>query len=245
MSGNGGWQKVTGGLPPRRELKPGTWAGEGFAPPTEPCPPNPIDALRQCLDAFQTRLADTIQIADTVPWTTPTVRTRYMTEHRQAIISTTAALNAVTNAAGLALQAAMTVGAVVPPLLELTAAGTFQVLYTLQPQQSQTIRIVSWGIDTPNTSPPNLLIRVQAATMAAVQPGGPDPFVSNSQVGAQQPTFAILQADQQLTIEVSMQDLTSPAVVNFGIVYWVFPVNKRIDSREGTRLRDGYGLDCR
>ena len=237
------------GLPPQacngKELPPGRWAGQGFSPPTEPCPPLPLDALKQCLNAIQTMLADTLQTADLVPWIHPTIRSRPMCEHVQAIISTTAALNPVTNAAGIALQAALTVGTFVPPLLEMTSPTDFRTLYTLMPQQSQTARIASWGIDTSNTVPANLIVRVQSANTAAATPSPPNPFLSSHEVAAHQPTFILLQPDQPLSIQVAMQDLTSPALVDFGIYYWLFPVNKRIDNREGIRLRDGYGVDCR
>jgi len=231
--------------PNGRGLPPGRYAGQGFSPPTEPCPPQPLDALKQCLNAFQTMLTDTLQVSDLAPWIHPTFRSRPMCDHVQGIISTTAALNAVTNAAGIALQAALTVGTFVPQLFEMASAADFQTIYTLQPQQSQTARIMSWGIDTSNTTPSNLIVRVRAATTAAATPAPPNPFLSTHVVAAHQPTFILLQADQELQIRVGMQDLTSPALVDFGICYWFFPVNKRVDNREGTRLRDGYGVDCR
>lgn len=240
------------GLPPQngrsqngQQPKPGRYEGYGFDAPTEPCPPLPQDALKQCLNAIQTMLADTIQSADLVPWIHPTIRSRPMCDHVQAIISTTAALNPVTNAAGLALQAALTVGTFVPQLFEMSTPTDFQTIYTLMPQQSQTARIASWGIDTSNTVPANLIVRVQSANTAAATPSPPNPFLSTHVVAAHQPTFILLQADQPLSIQVAMQNLTSPALVDFGICYWLFPVNKRVDNREGIRLRDGYGVDCR
>lgn len=221
------------------------FAGYGFDQARN-CPPTPVDELGRCVEAMKQIMADVIQMADIVPWIHPPFRSRFLCDPVTAVLSTTVGFNPATNAAGLALVAANTVPGVppfVPTLLEMPAAGTFLPLFSLNPPPSQPIRIKSWGISS-SGGPKSVLIRIKASTVGGA-PTPPDPLLSSHQVSQHQDTFVVLQPDQSLVVEVSLRDTTAPVLIDFGICYWIWQTNKRIDTREGMVLRDGYSLECR
>lgn len=226
---------------PRRK---GQWEGYGIQPMGPGCPPAPTDALEECIRAFTQIFEDVLQITDLAPWIHPPFRSRFVCEHRRVVLSTTAALNAATNAAGIALAAAQnTVVAGFVPLLEMTGAGDFQTIFTLNVPRSHAARVKSWGITVVNGAPQALTVNIRAGTTAG-PPGPPNAFISGAEVSEHQPTFFLMQAGQQLLVQGILANLLSPLLIDFGICYWFFPVTKRVDDRSGTRLRSGYGLDC-
>lgn len=197
---------------------------------------------------MQAVLKDTLQLTNFAPWIHPPVRGRSIGEFRRAILSTTAALDAGVNAAGLALQAALTIPGtptLIPPLLEMGAVGEFQTLYTLQNTINIATRVTTWGITINNAIPEGVLIRVNSGSMAGGPPSAPSPFLSSADYGGHQPVFLIIQGNQTLEIEVALRDVTaSPAVIDFGITGWSWPVRNREDGPEGLIPRSGYGLSC-
>lgn len=222
----------------------GQWEGYGIQPTHPGCPPAPTDALEECIRAFTQIFEDVLQISDLAPWIHPPFRSRFVCEHRRAVLSTDVALNAATNAAGIALAAAQnTVVAGFVPLLEMTTAGDFQTLFTLDVPRSNAIRVKSWGITVTNGAAEALTVNIRAGTTAG-PPGPPNAFISGAAVADHQPTFFLMQAGQQLRVQGILANLLSPLLIDFGICYWLFPVTKRVDDRNGTRLRSGYGLDC-
>jgi hypothetical protein len=211
------------------------------------CPPTPESALEECVRAAQHLLSDTIQRHEKVPWIEPPYRARFECKHVQGVLTTTAGVNGPTNAAGTLMIAANTVPgstSFTPVTLEMTAVDSYRPLFELEPQQGFMCRIKSWGITANVAGPKSVLIRLKAATVGGT-PTPPDPFLSNYQVPQHQDTFVILQPKQKLTVEVALRDVTAgPVLLDFGICYWFWPINKRTDQREGAILRSGYGVDC-
>jgi hypothetical protein len=212
------------------------------------CPPQPGDALEECIRAARYLLTDTTQRHEKVPWIEPPYLARWECKHTQSVISTTVALNAATNAAGLLMLAANTypgTPAYTPAILPMASTSDFQTVFTLEPQQGYMARIKSWGISAGPSGPKSIQVRVRGST-AGGTPTAPDPFLGSFQSAQQQDTFVILQSKQALSVEVALRDVAAgPVLVDFGICYWLWPVNKRTDTPDGAILRSGYGLDCK
>lgn len=227
--------------------EPVDYSGYGFPFPGVGCPPDPSKALEECVRAAQQVLGDTTQRHEKLPYIDPPYYARWECKHVQAVLSTTAAFNGATNAAGVLLQAAETVPGTppyTPPLLEMSDITDFQALFTLEPQFGFMARIKTWGIDANASGPKSIRVRLQGATAGSL-PTPPDPFLSSYPATEQQETFVILQSKQKLVVEVALRDETAgPVLIDFGICYWFWPVNKKTDSRDGTVLRSGYGTDC-
>jgi hypothetical protein len=158
-------------------------------------------------------------------------------------------VNAVTSTAGVALRDAnsITFNPALPTSVDnqqipvLGLITTSNRLFELKAQQSHAVRVKSWGITVGGMPNENLRLTVNAGTSSG-PPSPPDPYLSGHEVKNHQDTFFILQAGQSLVLEASMiNDELGPGLVDFGICYWTFPVSRRVDSREETRLRDGYG----
>jgi hypothetical protein len=220
-----------------------SYAGYGFDPGGHGCPPHPVEALVECLRAMQQVLEDTLQIADLASWIHPPFHAKWVNGRVRAVISTTVGLNAVTNAAGLALQAANS-SIVAVPIFEMTSATDGQAIFQVTPPRSHMARIASWGISVEGGPPELVQVRVKAPSQGGL-PTAPDPFLSSHESSQQQPTFLILQENQQLTIEVLLNVTTMPALINFGISYWQWPITRRTDTKEGASFRSGYGVECR
>lgn len=214
-------------------------AGSGGA-----CPPDPLQALRDCVEAGREVLAGTLQVHELAPWTEPGYRAKPVGKHARAIISTTVAFDAVTNAAGLALQAALS-SIVTVPLYEMANATDWQQIFSYQANQSQIAVFKTWGISVENHAPEAAQVRVDRGGSSGGPPDPPNPFLSGDAYPEHQPTHMILNGGQTLGISVINLDTTTPLLVQFGITGWEQPVTKRIDGKEGTRLKTGYGLDCR
>lgn len=240
--------------PPRRVRNPkglgahgDPYSGYGISTP-QPCPPTADEALAECLRALQQIFRDTLQISDLAPWIHPPFRARTICEFSRSILSTTLALNAGVNAAGLALQSALTVPGtppLVPPLLEMGAVGEFQTLFELKEPINTTTRVASWGITVNNVDPAAVLVKVNVSSTAGGPPSPPSPFLSSTEVAGHQPVFLLVPGNQVLKVEVALRDTTSsPAVIDFGICAWSWPVRNRDDSPEGVIPRSGYGMDC-
>ena len=230
------------------------YAKNGLAPPRLPqpilppdsgcAPPSPPDALVDCLRSMQSILGDTLQLTDFAPWIHPPYRSRYLCYDSRAVISTTVAYNAPTNAAGIVLAAANST--FVPcPLLEMRGASDWQTIFTFDVPESHIARFKSWGISNENGPPEQIDVSVMAGTVGG-EPEPPNPTISSYEVPNHQPTFFLVQDSQELQVRVVLRDPTQgPALVKFGVCLWTFPVTKRTDSREDARLRDvGFGLDC-
>lgn len=227
--------------------EPPPGAGYGLAPAQEPCPSgDPQFALKECIRAAQQLLEDTIQRAESVPWEHPPYRARWVCDFVQVVLAPTAALNPVGAAAGAAILAANTLAgppAYAPTLVPIPAAGSFQTIYQVSPPQGNMIRIASWGIDSGNVAPRFVAMGIQAATVGG-PPSPPNPFSGGAEAAEQEPTFALLQPDQNLRLTATLRDLNTAALLDIGVCYWIWPVNKRVDSRQGTILRSGYGTGC-
>jgi hypothetical protein len=212
------------------------------------CPPTPQESIAECLVALKQMLRDTLQISELAPWIHPPFRARSFCGFTSSILSTTAALDAGVNAAGVALQGALTVPgtpAFVPPLLEMSSVGDFQTIFELKQPINVVTRIMSWGTTVNNVLPEGVIYKVSAGSVAGGPPSPPSPRLSSADVAGHEPVFLILQGNQTLKIEVALRDTTlSPAVVDFGICAWSWPVRNREDSPEGVIPRSGYGLDC-
>ena len=212
------------------------------------CPPGPESAIQDCLRAAQGILEDTIQIHSAVPWAAPPFRARHRLEHIQTILSTDAGTDAGTNAGGVLMLAANTVAgtpAYAPTLQEMTSALGFLEIFRLEPPQGYMARIKTWGIGYGLAGPASTLLQLKASTVAAAAPPPPNPFVSSFQADLQEDTFVILHPGQKLVIEARLRDITAgPVMIDFGILYWTWPINKRTDSPEGAILRAGYKADC-
>ena len=243
---------VGGRRPPRRSRGLGqgndSYQGYGVPTPRAPCPPGPEQALVECVRAMQQILKDTLQMAQLAPWIHPPFRARSFCGFERVIVSTTAALNAGVNAAGLALQAALTVPGVppfVPRLEEMAVAGEFRTIFTLSNPQNVVTRVASWGVEVTNVNQQGVLLRVRAGSVAGGPPSPPSPLLSTADVEGHQPVFLVLQGNQVLQIQAALRDVTlSPAVVDFGVCAWSWPVRVRDDSPEGVIPRTGYGTDC-
>jgi hypothetical protein len=204
--------------------------------------------LRDCLVALQQLLRDTLQRSELAPWIHPPFRGRSVCEHQRSILSTTAALNAGVNAAGLALQNALTVSGTppeIPPLLEMGSVGDFQTLFELKNQINTVTRVSSWGITINNVDPAGVIVKVSMGSTHGGPPSPPNALLSSSDVAGHQPVFLVVMGNQPIKIEVALRDTTSsPAVIDFGICSWSWPVRNREDSPQGVIPRSGYGLDC-
>lgn len=224
------------------------YAGYGINLPGSQCPPRPEDALIECIRAMQQILKDTLQISDLAPWIHPPFRARSFSDFTRTIVSTTVALNAGVNAAGVALQAANTVPgapALVPALEEMSAAGEFQTIFEFSNPINVATRVSTWGITVNNVVPEGVLIKVSAGSVAGGPPSAPNPLLSSAEFSSHEPVFLLVQGKQTVQIQVALRDVTgSPAVIDFGITAWSWPVRNRDDSPEGLISRSGYGLDC-
>lgn len=215
----------------------------GYVPGMETCPPLPTQALEECLRSAVDLLEDTLQISDLAPWIHPPYRSAYYCKDVRAVVSTTAGVNAVTNASGIALAAANSTFVALTPL-EMESAAKPVTIFTLKTPTSSAIRVASWGIANLTGPPEQVEIRVKAATTYGT-PGPPNPGISGAQVSDHQPTFFLMQGGQDLEVQVRLRDVTQgPALLRFGICYWEYPISKRTDSRDKTRLRSGYGTGC-
>lgn len=215
----------------------------GYVPGMETCPPLPTQALEECLRSAVDLLEDTLQITDLAPWIHPPYRSTYYCKDARAVVSTTAGVNAVTNASGIALAAANSAFVTLTPL-EMESTTKPVTIFRLETPQATAIRVASWGITNLTGPPEQVEIRVRAATTYGT-PGPPNPGISGAQVSDHQPTFFIMQGGQDLEVQVRLRDVTQgPALLRFGICYWEYPISKRTDSRDKTRLRSGYGTGC-
>lgn len=217
--------------------------GYGFDNPMPNCAPSPQDALLSCIRAFQETIASTFQLADLAPWIHPTYRAVFNCEHVQFVIGPSSALDAAGNAAAVALAAAASGPGFTVNVLQMETAASFVDLFTLTPQQGNMIRIKSWGISPGNAGAKNLATKLLAATVGGT-PAPPNPFISGADVANHQDAFVLLNSTQTLKVQAQIRDLSSPTLVDFGICYWIWPINKRSDSKEGTLLRSGYKVDC-
>lgn len=230
----------------RRQQQPAPGAGYGLvAPPA--CPPSsPQQSLKECLRAGQQMLEDTIQLEERVPWTDPPFHARWVPDFAQIVLGPTAALNAVGNAAAAALVAANTLAgppAFAPTLVTFAAAGQFVDLFTITAPQGHMIRISSWGIDSGNLAPRFLATGIRASTVGGT-PTPPNPFLGSAESLEQEPTFILLYPGQEVTIRGTLRDTNTAALLGIGVHFWIWPVNKRVDSKKGAILRSGYGADC-
>lgn len=241
-------RKARGG----RGLGASDYAGYGISSSNPSCPPRPPlpeDALYECIQAMQQILKDTLQIAEPVPWVHPPFRARSICKHVRVILSVTAGVDAGVNAAGLALQAALTVPGTppkVPPLVEMASAGDYQVIFEYKAPTNITTRFASWGVTVENVAPEGVIFKVSGGTIAAGPPDAPDPLLSSSEAAGHQPLFVLIQGKQSFQVQAILRNiLSSPAVIDFGICGWNWPVRNDVDSPEGVIPRTGYGLDCR
>jgi len=219
------------------------FSGYGFPGTGPDCPPDPGDAIAECIRAAREILEGTLQLSEIAPWTTEPFRAHTENEHVQAVLSTTAALNPAINAAGIALQAANTVGANVPLLLEMSAVGEYVTLYELRPAQTFMARVKSWGLSAGLAGPKAVGVTLRGATVGGV-PTPPNQFLSSYPVNQHEPVFVLMQPDQTLAVRVRLEVLVSPVLLDFGICTYHWPVNKRKDTPKGAILRSGYGADC-
>ena len=147
----------------------GPYAGYGFPSINPACPPTAEESLADCIRAMQQILKDTLQIGELAPWIHPPYRARSFCDHRTAIVSTTVALNAGVNAAGVAIRDALAVPGTPPlitPLLEMSAAGDFQTIFELSNPVNIATRVSTWGITVSNVLPESVLIRVATGSVA-------------------------------------------------------------------------------
>jgi hypothetical protein len=222
-----------------------SYKGYGFDLPGPGCPPPPGDALEECVRAAQQVLANTHQRFQKMPWIDPSFRARPLQcDHRQVVLSTTVGFNAATNASGILLAAANTSPGFPVPLLEMDADNDGQPIFDVEPQQGYMIRVVSWGVSFGPSGPKSVTLRAKGSTVGGT-PNPPSAFVSGYQASSHQDAFFILQPKQKVTIEAVLNDPTAgPVLIDFAACFWLWPINKRMDSPEGTILRSGYGVDC-
>jgi hypothetical protein len=196
---------------------------------------------------MQQVLEDALQITDLAPWIHPPYRAHSFCEHTRSVLSVTAAVNPVANAAGIALQGAVSSPGYNVPLLEMTAANDFQVIYSLDVPYSSNARVKSWGITVGNGLPESVIVRVKAPGNTGGEPTPPNAFLSSHPSNEHSEVFLVGKGGQRIDIEVGIRDFANPTpfLLDFGICGWIFPIDKRVDSREGTRLRGGYGVDCK
>jgi hypothetical protein len=221
------------------------YKGYGFAPPGSGCPPSPGDALEECVRAAQQVLANTTQRYQKMPWIDPSFRARPLQcDHRQVVLSTSATFNAATNASGLLLQAANEAPGFDVALLEMDSGTDAQPIFSIEPQQGYMARIKSWGVSFGPSGPKAVTLRAKGSTVGG-SPNPPSPFVSGTPADQHQDAFFILQPKQTVTIEAVLNDPTAgPVLIDFAACFWLWPINKRMDSPEGSILRSGYGVDC-
>jgi hypothetical protein len=120
----------------------------------------------------------------------------------------------------------------------------WQTLLTIQAPRSHMVRVKCWGIDVLNGPPEALQVRVSTSSTGGA-PSPPDPSLSGHEHYRHQDTFLLLQGDQTAEIDVLLNDTTNPLALEIGVCYWIYPVTKRTDTREGTHFKGGYGTDCR
>lgn len=207
---------------------------------------DPASDMLRCVQAMQSLLSGTLQRTDLAPWIHPPFRSRFICDHVQAVLSVKAAFDAAANAAGIVIKAGADQLGVPPisvPLLEMSGAGDYQTLFEFSPTAAHVIRMKSWGISPGNAGVKNLVVRVEGGTIGGL-PSAPNPFISDAEVSSHQDVVFMIQPSQSVRVKVALRDLLSPTLLTFGFCYWIFPVTKRMDSREDTMLRDGYGVDC-
>ena len=165
------WDRAYGnrGQQPSRQQglgQPGSYAGYGLNQPRPQCAPTPEQALQDCIRAMQQLLEGSLQMSELAPWIHPPFRGRSLCSRQRSILSTTAGLNAGLNAAGVVLQAALTIPGTppyVPPLLEMDNIGEYQTILAYTSPQSAATRISSWGVEVTNVQPEGVLFRIQSA----------------------------------------------------------------------------------
>ena len=223
----------------------GKWAGYGLTPPA-PGQQDNLQAMQGCLQAISDMLGNQLQNTDLAPWIHPPYRGRRSCEYRLAVLSTTVALDPVTNAAGIALAAAL--NSVVPgtaALLEMASAGDWQDLFSFSAVRSEEAYFESWGISQANHVNEALAVSVQGGA-AGGMPSPPSPNLSSHEASQHEPANFMTPESQEVTVKIRLLDLTTPLVVNFGVCFWTYPVSQRRDDRDrnATNLRQGFGLDC-
>jgi hypothetical protein len=200
------------------------------------------------LRAIQQILKDTLQIAEPPPWVHPPFRGRSVSLHERVILSVTAAVDAGVNAAGLALQAALTVPGTtpyVPTLVEMDSTSDYQTIFEYAAPSNITTRLSGWGVTVNNVPPEGVIFKVEGGNLAAGPPDPPNPLLSTSAAAGHQPLFLLIPGRQTLKVQAVLRDPTSsPAVIDFGVTGWTWPVRTDADSPEGLIPRSGYGLNC-
>lgn len=225
------------------DADPNKYAGYGISLPGAQCAPNRVDALTDCLQALREILGETFQLADLAPWIHPPYRARSLSTSQLAVVGPTAAADAAANAVAVALAAAASGPGFTVPVIEVSATSDAATLFTVSPEQGEMARVRSWGIDSGSAGDKAIFLRLQGTTVGGL-PSAPDPFISGAVVSQHQDVFALVPGGGALSVRVGLHDLTTPTLVTFGIEGWFWPVNKRVDSKEGTLLRSGYGV-CR
>jgi hypothetical protein len=223
----------------------GPWAGYGMPSPAQGQQGN-IQALQGCIQAFSDMLGSQLQNTDLAPWIHVPYRGRRLCEHRLVVLSVAAAVDPVTNAAGIALAAAL--NSVVPgtaALLEMPTATAWVDLFTFAVERSSEAYFESWGISQANHVNEALEVGLQGGTAGGL-PTPPSPYLSSHEVYQHEPANFMTAENQGLTVKIRLLDTTTPLVVNFGVCFWTYPVTNRRDNRDrnATNLRTGFGPDC-
>jgi hypothetical protein len=104
---------------------------------------------------------------------------------------------------------------------------------------------MSWGVTINNVQPEAVFMRVNAGSVAGGPPSPPNGLLGAANVSQHEPVFLVVQGKQVVQIQAALRDVTlSPAVIDFGICAWSWPVRNRTDSPEGVIPRSGYGMSC-
>jgi hypothetical protein len=197
---------------------------------------------------MQQLLEDTLQRSDLPPWIHPPWRGRSICVEERVILSTTAGLNPALNAAGIALQSALTVPGAppyVPTLLEQDG-DDFQTILEIENPINIMTRIATWGVTVNNVADEGVIFTVVTGSTAGGPPSPPSPTLSSVNREGHQDVFLLIQGNQKLQLKARLRDVTNaPAVVDIAVCGWSWPVRNRTDDPKGAFTRTGYGVDCR
>ncbi len=233
------------GIPPAPPM-PG-YGLERKVPPLPQWSSNPIAELEKCISAFARVYEQTLGTSDLAPWVHPPYRSRTRCQSVRAILNVPAALNAAANAAGIALAAAHST--IVPiPVLTPAVAPAFtdaQLLFSIASQRGFVIKVKSWGVDVVNAPNEALEVLVSGGSAGGVAEA-PNPAISSALVELHQKADSIITENKLLEIRVRNRTqalpVATPLLLEFGICFWEFPVDRYTDNKDTTRLNGGYGV---
>jgi hypothetical protein len=208
----------------------------------------PSLSIEKCIAAVRDVLSATLTTAELAPWLAVPFRGQRRTSPLiRAVLNVSAAINPAANAAGIALAAA---NSTIAPVLLLTPVANEPLdLFTVTCERSHTVKLDTWGVSVINAPPEALVTGVRGATVGGM-PDPPRPGVCTHQVEMHQHAEGLISEGKNVTVTV--QNLTNaigapatPLLVYFAVSWWLFPVNRWMDNKEDTKLRSGFGTECK